>query len=201
MGRRNQHTREQQREMALAAAAALVEREGQSGASMRAVAAAIGYTVGNLYLLFDNQDDLLATVSERTADELHAALAAAARRRRQPLARLQALAAAYIGYAREHGNRWRMLFEHRLPPEMQDRPGAIARQQALFELVEVHLQPLLPALPPRQLRAAATALWSSVHGLCVLAVTGKLAWSGLADAGPLCELIVRSLVRGLQPAG
>ena len=51
MGRRNQHSREEQRTMALDAAEALVAAEGLAGFSMRKVAQAMGYTVGNLYLL------------------------------------------------------------------------------------------------------------------------------------------------------
>jgi AcrR family transcriptional regulator len=198
MGRRNEHTREQQRTMALAAAADLVDREGQAGISMRAVGRAIGYTAGNLYLLFANQDDLLATVSEGTADAMYAALAGAAARCREPLAKLQAIAAAYIRFAQQHPNRWRLLFEHRLPPGTPDRPGAIVRQAALFDLVKAHLRPLLPNLQERQLHAAATALWSSVHGLCVLAVTGKLGWSGISSTRQLSDLIVHALVVGLN---
>lgn len=198
MGRRNQHTREQQRTMALEAAERLIVEHGQAGFSMRAVAQAIGYTAGNLYLLFANQDDLLASVSERTAEALYACLAAAAARRKEPMARLQALAAAYIRFAQRNTSRWRLLFEHTLPPQMHDRPAAVAHQNALFGLVESHLRPVLPGLSERDLHAAATALWSSVHGLCVLAVTGKLAWSGIGNARPLSGLIVHALVTGLQ---
>ena len=48
MGRRNDHTREQLREMVLSAAELLIVREGMAGFSMRKVARAIGYTVGQL---------------------------------------------------------------------------------------------------------------------------------------------------------
>jgi AcrR family transcriptional regulator len=198
MGRRNQHSREQQRQMALDAADALVAAEGLAGFSMRKVAQAMGYTVGNLYLLFGNQDDLLAEVSLRTADTMYESLKAAAARGRSPLERLQAIAAGYITFAQKHAFRWRLMFEHQLPPEKWDHPGLDARQRALFEFVEEHLRPLLPGASARQLRAAATALWSSVHGLCVLAITGKLNWSGLKDVRPLSDLIVRTFVAGLK---
>ena len=67
--------------MALTAAETLVTREGLAGFSMRKVALAMGYTVGNLYLLFGNQDDLLAEVSMRTADALTSTCAASRPRR------------------------------------------------------------------------------------------------------------------------
>ena len=90
------------------------------------------------------------------------------------------------------------MFEHYLPPEKWDHPGLDARQAALFQFVEEHLAPLLPDASAKQLHTAATALWSSVHGLCVLAITGKLNWSGLKDARPLSDLIVRAFVSGLK---
>jgi AcrR family transcriptional regulator len=201
MGRRNQHTREEQRKMALDAAEALVAAEGLAGFSMRKVAQAMGYTVGNLYLLFSNQDDLLAEVSLRTADAMHVYMESAAAKGRTPQDRLQALAYSYIVFAQKHSFRWRLMFEHRLPPEQWGHPGLDAKQQAMFEFVEGHLEPLLPEASPKELRAAATALWSSVHGLCVLASTGKLNWSGLKDVRPLSDLIVRVFVAGLKAEG
>jgi AcrR family transcriptional regulator len=198
MGRRNQHSREQQKQMALDAADALVAAEGLAGFSMRKVALAMGYTVGNLYLLFGNQDDLLAEVSLRTAGDMQEYLEGVAARPKTPLERLQAIAAGYISFAQKHSNRWRLMFEHRMPPEKWDHAGLDAQQAALFTFVEGHLRPLLPEASTKQLRAAATALWSSVHGLCVLATTGKLNWSGLKDVRPLSDLIVRSFVNGLK---
>ncbi|HWY24805.1 MAG TPA: TetR/AcrR family transcriptional regulator [Nevskia sp.] len=198
MGRRNQHSREQQREMALDAASSLIAAEGLAGFSMRKVALAMGYTVGNLYLLFSNQDDLLAEVSLRTADAMHAYLEGVAAKARTPLDQIQAIAHGYITFAQKHSFSWRLMFEHRLPPEKWDHPGLDAKQRAMFEFVEQHLAPLLPEASPKELRSAATALWSSVHGLCVLASTGKLNWSGLKDAKPLSDLIVRVFVAGLQ---
>lgn len=184
--------------MALAAADALVAAEGMAGFSMRKVAQSMGYTVGNLYLLFSNQDHLLAEVSVRTADALLEYLRGVAARPKAPLERMQAIAAGYISFAHKHTFRWRLMFEHQMPLEQWDHPGLDARQRILFEFVEEHLAPLLPQTSTRDLRTAATALWSSVHGLCVLATTGKLNWSGLKDARPLSDLIVRALVKGMQ---
>ncbi len=184
--------------MALAAADELVAAEGLAGFSMRKVALRMGYTVGNLYLLFGNQDDLLAGVSLLTADAMYDYLRAVAAKPKAPLERLQAIAAGYISFAHKHSFRWRLMFEHTLPPEQWDHPGLDARQRTLFEFVEEHLAPLLLGASPKELHAAATALWSSVHGLCVLATTGKLNWSGLKDTRPLSDLIVRAFVNGLN---
>jgi AcrR family transcriptional regulator len=200
MGRRNEHTHEQQREMALAAAELLIVKEGLAGMSMRKVAKAIGYTVGNLYLLFANQDDLLASINERTGDALHAFLQDAAEGLDEPRARLRAMSRAYIDFAQRNPHRFRLLFEHQLPPEMRPRASTDVRLKRLFHLVEQNLAPLLSGARPAALRAAAAAVWSSVHGVCVLAVSGKVRWSGLGDLRELSDGVVDILLNGLVAA-
>ena len=200
MGRRNEHTQEQQREMALSAAELLIVTEGLAGFSMRKVAQAIGYTVGNLYLLFANQDDLLAAINERTADAIHASLQDAVEPHTEPRQRLHALAGGYIEFAQRNPSRFRLMFEHQLPAEMQPRSSTDIRLKRLFDLVEGNLRPLMPRAKPDALRAAAAALWSAVHGVCTLAVTGKLKWSGLRDyrdlSGGVVDIFVTALAGG-----
>jgi AcrR family transcriptional regulator len=202
MGRRNEHTQEQQREMALAAAELLIVREGIAGFSMRKVAQAIGYTVGNLYLLFANQDDLLAAINERTADAMHAFLQDACEPQHDPRDRLRAMGGAYIEFAQRHPHRFRLMFEHQLPEDMQPRPSTDVRLKRLFDLVEHNLAPLVPGLKGEALRGAAAALWSAVHGVCMLSVTSKLRkWTGLADQRDLSDGVIDIFITGLTGGG
>lgn len=197
MGRRNLHSREQQRDMAIAAAELILVREGFAGLSMRKVADAIGYTVGQLYLIFQNQDDLLAIINERTTDAIYGELCDAVDTARAPAQRLQALALAYVGFAQNHSHRFRMLFEHHLPIDMQPRPSADLRIKRLFELVETDLAPLLPGTGGERLRQLAATLWSGVHGIAALAVSGKLKWAGETPQGRYCEQLVGTYLAGL----
>ena len=199
MGRRNEHTQEQQREMALAAAELLIVKEGLAGFSMRKVAQAIGYTVGNLYLLFANQDDLIAAINERTADAMHTFLQDACEPHTDPRERLRAMGSAYIDFAQRHPHRFRLLFEHQLPADMQPRHSTDVRLKRLFDLVERNLA-ALKSFKPDALRAAAAALWSAVHGVCLLTVSGKLKWSGLGDLRDLSDGVVDILLNGLGAA-
>lgn len=71
MARRSDHSRDELREMALTAAEQIVLENGYESLSARKVASAIGYTVGTLYLVFENLDDLVLQVNARTLDRLH----------------------------------------------------------------------------------------------------------------------------------
>ena len=74
MGRRNEHSREELKALALRAAGEIVAESGAAGLSMREVARRIGYTVGALYIVFTNLDDLIVHLNEQTIMELRTAL-------------------------------------------------------------------------------------------------------------------------------
>ncbi|MDV7391207.1 TetR/AcrR family transcriptional regulator, partial [Arthrospira platensis SPKY1] len=166
MGRRNEHTREELREIALQAAEQLVAAHGLAGLSTRKVVARIGYTVGSLYLVFRNLDDLIAQMNERTLDILQERLQVAAAGQ-PPAAALRALAQAYIAFALAQTHRWLALYQHRMPEGQSVPPSFAAKVEQMFDLVQRELALLGPRRPPADNALAARALWSGVHGICI----------------------------------
>lgn len=190
MGRRNLHSRDEIRALALRTASELVEQQGAAALTAREVARRIGYTVGTLYLIFKNLDDLIVHVNEQTVIELERSLEAVNRRTRSPDQRLRLLAAAYLGFALLHTNRWRMVFEHRLPAG-QDAPHTYrGHTAAIFALVKENLRVRAGRGAGRSLDDAAVALWSAIHGICVLAVTGKLQAGGATSVQRLLDVLL-----------
>jgi AcrR family transcriptional regulator len=145
---------------------------------MREVARRIGYTVGTLYLVFLNLDDLIVHLNERTVRELRHSLDAVNRKASKPAERLRLLAAAYVGFALLHTDRWRLVFEHRLPDGQKAPPTYRPQTAAVFALVVENLRLCLPRGTTGTPEEIAATLWSSVHGICILAVNAKL------EAGP-----------------
>lgn len=195
MGRRNDHTREQLREMVLSAAELLIVREGMAGFSMRKVARAIGYTVGQLYLLFKNQDELFTVLNERTADAIYSALLDETESLQDPVAAIRAGARVYVHFAQRHPNRWQLLFEHRLPVGSSVPRANQVKVQRLFSFIQQRLHMLLPDADEDALRQEAAALWSGVHGVAVLAESNKLNWSGVTDFGALTDRLVDAFLK------
>jgi AcrR family transcriptional regulator len=198
MGRRNDHTREELRELALRAAERLVIKHGLGGLSTRKIAASIGYTVGSLYLIFRNLDDLIAQVNERTLDELFATLkAAVSDPRLPPKTCLLALGRAYITYAITHGNRWKLIFEHRMPEGESVSDGFKDKVARMFELVQDHLRPLAGGRSQEQIELASRALWSGVHGVCILGLDQKLqATSGGRSVQEVADSLLENYLAG-----
>ena len=98
--------------MALDAAQSLLEHEGPAGLSARKISSQIGYTVGTLYLVFQNLDDLIFQLNLRTLKRLREEIEQVAQAVTEPLASLKAMADAYTDFAQANVHCWRMLYEH-----------------------------------------------------------------------------------------
>lgn len=200
MARRNDHSREEIREMALAAAENLLDREGTAGLSARKIAGEIGYAVGSLYLVFQNLDDLCIQVNARTLGNLGEQLDRVVSRDDEILARILALGRTYLDFAARHPGRWDLIFGH--PPIAgTELPDWYRRQVGtLFDRVEVLLASFAPERSPMDRALAARALWSGVHGVCTLALGGKLDIAGIAEAEKLTESLIRNYLSGWSAA-
>ncbi len=193
MARRSEHTQEQIREMVLSAAENIVIEEGFNALTVRKVAMEIGYTVGSIYMVFQNMDDLIMHVKGRTLDLLGEALRQA-QAQGSAEAHIQALAEIYLHFAQQHFNRWRMIFEaiNDVPtPEWYQQ-----KVQTIFLIIENGLKGVRPEQSSEALNLAARALWSGVHGVCVLSLNGSLGRVGVDDAQATVRLLVQNFIRG-----
>jgi AcrR family transcriptional regulator len=198
MARRSDHSRDEIREMALSAAERIIREQGHGGFSARKVAAAIGYTVGTLYLVFDNLDDLILQVNDRTLDRLHARMLLEQAPHTDARERLLQLGHTYIQFANEDPRCWEMIFEHRLA-QGQQTPGWFQLKVTLmFTLVETQLEPLAGYHSAEEIAQAARALWSGVHGICILANTGKLDAAGIASVQELTHFLMDNFLKGFM---
>ena len=178
MGRRNQHTREELRSIALQAAEELVVAHGLAGLSARKVVARIGYTVGSLYMVFRSLDDLIVQMNERTLIRLHTSLAAAIANQPPPATALRALAQAYIHFALSDTHRWLAIYQYRMPDEQLPPDSLRDVVKQTFDLVQDQLALLCPHRTVADIALATRALWSGIHGVCVLGLDRTLEIAG-----------------------
>ena len=198
MARRSDHTREEIKDMALKAAAKLIEHGGIQGLTARKIASEIGYTVGTLYLVFGNLDDLILQTNVATLKEMAKKIRNAAQRTRKPEQKLKAMANAYREYATDHGNRWRLVFEHMRPADSTAPPDLVREREKMFASVVEPLRLLAPDQTQQELAHTTTALWSGVHGICILAITGNLYHGGAFSIVKLTDVLIDNFLRGLK---
>ncbi len=181
MARRNDHSREELRAMALDAAERILDDAGVQGLSMRRIAQSIGYTHGTLYLIFENLDGLLQALNERTLEALVEALSAGAGSAQPGRNRALALARAYLAFASANTARWRLIFEHHAAADAPVSDSQAAKISRGFELVARALKRNGEHTVDANL---STSFWAAIHGITVLALDRKLIGSAGEDLDP-----------------
>jgi AcrR family transcriptional regulator len=197
MARRNDHSREQIQQMAITAAIGILNEEGPGQLSTRKVASAIGYTVGTLYLVFRNLDELLLHVNAATLDELHSDIRSALANQHTPVEQLKAIAFSYLEFARHQYARWSLLYSHQLQKGEQAPAWFNDKVNSLFGLVEIPLKTVKPDMSHKDLVCATRVLWSGVHGACELALNNKLRLGDEVSAEVLIHSMIDNYLAGL----
>lgn len=198
MGRRSDHSREELVDLAVEAARAIILEEGVTQVSARAIARRIGYSPGTLYNLFDGVDAIVYQVNAATLRDLAEVASAALEGKAPGRERAIALGRAYVDYAEENPALWLAVFDFR--PSQESNPPAVFEEAvaALFTLVGGCLAPFFEAGQEELSAASGRALWSGVHGISLLNVTGRLNQPEGMTAADMAELLVGNFLRGLQ---
>lgn len=198
MARRSDHSRDEIREMALTEAEKIVSEQGHKGLSARKVASAIGYTVGTLYLVFDNLDDLILQINGRTLDRLHAQMIQEQTQYQDPHQRLLQLGHTYIRFAHADSHLWELVFEHRIAKGEKMPDWFHDKVKRMFALVEAGLEPLAKQHSAEEICQAACALWGGVHGICILAMSGQLDVAGVDSVQDLTHSLMSNYLKGFE---
>ena len=170
------------RARATAAATRLFAAHGYDGVTMRALADELGTSAMTPYRYLAGKDELFALVRadafRRFGDRLAAALAAA----RQPAARLRKLKHAYLQFAIEHADAYRIMFELREPEDHARWPDLAREARRAFGcLVHAVEDAIAAGVLAGDALTVAHLMWASVHGLVSLHLAGRLTLRTLAQ--------------------
>jgi AcrR family transcriptional regulator len=185
MARRNQHSQEEIKAMVLAAAEAIVIEHGGSALTVRKIAMRIGYTVGSIYMVFDNMADVISHINAQTVEALNCHL------QQISPADLSALGHVYLNFAKQNYLRWQLWSETQGDSHCRASPIYRAKVAALIHLLEKQLPDTGNPIQNTQL---ATTLWASMQGVCVALLTGQADDSG--DAENSMDLLTALFLRG-----
>lgn len=190
MARRSEHSLDEIKEMVLDAAETIVINEGYAALTARKIALEIGYTVGSIYMVFANMADLVMHIKANTVDDLSSQLQQVPSC--APERYVAELAKAYLKFAEQNFNRWSLIF-------MQDANVPEWYQykiERIFSRIEAQFAQLAPSCSMQQSKQAARALWSGVHGICTLSLTGKPDAVDITDVERAIVLLVESFIDG-----
>ena len=195
MARRSEHSQEQIRDMVLNAAENIIVEDGIQALTVRKIALEIGYTVGSIFIVFANMQDLLMHIKGRTLDQLAAQLQAISDADGIEQ-QIGVLAGNYLKFVTGNFNRWRIIFE---PCAQDDEaiPGWYREKtEQMFAPIEALFRQLKPESNAEEVRLAARTLWCGVHGVCVLSLNGNLGRAGLENTEAAVHLLVDNFIQG-----
>jgi len=158
------------REKAAAAARRIIDEHGAEKVTIRGIAKEVGMSAMSLYTYFENKADILAYLQVQAVNGLAAELLEAQGTAASNDRGLAALADAYISYADEKADEFRLAFR----ADDGEMPAA-ARESllvALQPLRDIVTASLKDARSPEEVERVVTGIWSGWHGYALLKQAG-----------------------------
>ncbi len=180
------------------AAETTIAEKGLRGLKARDVTARAGCSLGSLYSVVEDLDQLVILVNSRTLAKLGDALKEAVPDGASPTETLHALAQAYVEFALRHTRLWGAIFNHRLPEGVEVPDWHKAEYPVLIAEIIAPLAHLRPDLSPDALRLRAQTLFASVHGVVHLAVHGRFVGVPLSLLASEVAALVDAMTRGIH---
>lgn len=162
------------RKKTVVAATRLFARDGYGAVTMRAIATELGTSPMAPYRYFDNKAEIFAMVRaegyRRFADAQEQAFDASS----DPLERLFEMRNAYVRFAIDHQDEYRVMFELHQEPEQQNPELSRESHRAFALLEEAARRAIAARVLAGEPTTVAHLLWSSLHGMVTLHLAGKL---------------------------
>jgi len=197
MGRRNEHSHDNIKQMAIDSGRNILQSKGFSGLSARKVAGEIGYTAGTLYNVFDNFTDLICHINSTTLDDLKAHLENNLNPSLSSIEALNQLGQSYVDFAREKTHLWRALFEFPHPEDYLLPTWYTDKVRDLFELPVRIIAPIFNGNLKRA-EYEARVIWGGVHGICILGITDRLGLGSEELLKSKVNSLITNYIRGLD---
>lgn len=188
MARRSDHSRNEIAQMILDSTFDIIVEHGVEGVSTRRIANRIGYTVGTLYNVYSNLDDILLHINARTIDILIDTLQSGLgqqQNKQDAEERLYIIAHKYLDFAITNYNLWHVLFEYRLPEEADIPDWYRSKLAQIFSIVDSIVVDLVDQ--EEKAKEIAGIIWASIHGICSLSIKNKLTKVGFTDASYMID--------------
>ncbi len=178
----------------------ILNAQGLSALTARAVAAPVGCSIGAIYNVFEDIDGLIVAVNSRTLAKLDQKISSfvpGGACGLEPEDCLIELAVAYCQFAVEHTHAWSALFEHgeRISREIPD--WHMDEHVHLVGHIVKSLRRLQPGLSDDDSWQLAGLLFSAVHGVVALGLQGFFFAVPQRRLEAQVSLLVRATLAGL----
>ena len=173
-----------------------------SSLKAREVAREAGCSLGAIYNVFADMDELVFAVNARTLSRLDQTLASRMESIEDDdiIAIMTTLAMVYLDFSVENPNLWSALFEHQYTDGRATPEWLVTAQAKLIGYIAYPLRRFLPDMSDQEIETLARALFSAVHGIVLLGTENRFVAVPLGEIRTQLKVIVKSVMHGLRPA-
>jgi AcrR family transcriptional regulator len=170
---------------------------GYAGVSLRSLALELGCSATTPYRYFRDKDEIFAAVRARAFDRLAAYAAPCLDEDGDPMAQIEDLGFAYIRFACDEPNAYRMAFEL-CQPAAAAFPDLLRSRQNAWQVIRQAVRRAVEAgALAGDVNVVSHVFWAGMHGLVALHLAGQL------QSMPLEKLqkpMLRAMLRGALPS-
>ncbi len=156
------------------AATALYAAKGESAITIRDIARKLGRSPMGLYRYFADREEIIAFVRADAFNRFSDALETAFESGGDAFARARAVGRAYLDFALQNPNAYRLMFDL-TPPDEAKHPELRRAGERAGKTVTRHVKDLVAAgIVHGDPKLIGNALWAASHGVIVLHLAGRL---------------------------
>lgn len=165
---------------------------GLSALKARDLAKEAGCSVGAIYNVFGDLDDLALAVSARTFKRMGAEIGEAVGEAGDPVDALVALSVAYAKFAEANPNAWKALFEFEMKEGTNLPDWYITELTALFDLIAARVTVVFGGDEAR-VGLTTRTLFSAIHGMVLLSVEGRASGVPRDQLEEMIDFLIRGV--------
>ena len=193
MARRNDHTHQEIRDMALDNVKVFLGEHSHHELSLRKLAKSIGYVPSTLVNIFGSYNLLLLNSIAQTLDELMQQVNQGVDNSATPEEALKTIAYCYYEFAKYHPNRWKLVFQHNMNgeklPDWQEN-----RISQMMMVLEGIIKTINPHKCGSDVEKSSRVIWASVHGITLLSLDDLLFSSTPIDGHLLIDNLLLNYI-------
>lgn len=185
----------------VAVASHLLEIGGPEAVTLRAVGSAAGLSRTAPYRHFKDKEDLLRAVATETLKKLTTAMHQGANNSTHEASPLYRACLGYAQEALNHPEQYKLVFGSRqfqVPSQSMNQAADTAVSNFYNYVAKAQEEEGLMA---GDVRIITAIVWSSLHGMVSLAVTGHLREPRMVDGASRMPELIATMLQGMRPPG
>lgn len=194
-------TTEELRQRTISEARQLLAEGGPEQVKARVLAVRLGISVGSIYNLFGQLDELLYLVNAEVYDELLTVIEAAIAEigeKATPTDRVLALCRAYLNFVTANQELWSGVLAFNRRSRTTAPKWYREKERSLLSLAASVLDDVPGPTTQASKDLAARATWAAIHGIVTISVGPKGLLASEQDIAAQIELVGRAIVRALE---